>query len=110
MCCGAVMHGWVLCYRYEDEEGKLWIVQGDAPPAAEEPEADPTEEDIAAAEQDVVAQAAAVRALKEQQGLTNQVLWHKWACVFNLVSVAYVKKVDCCMCQKARGWPMFVWV
>jgi hypothetical protein len=45
-------------------------VQGDAPPAVELP---PTEEDLAAAEAAVTEQGAAVRALKEERGLTNQV-------------------------------------
>lgn len=56
--------------RYEEEDGTVVMVQGDAPPAAELP---PTEEDLAAAEAAVAEQAAAVRALKEQPGMTNQV-------------------------------------
>ncbi|KAI8470894.1 MAG: MEKHLA domain-containing protein [Monoraphidium minutum] len=55
--------------QYEEEDGTLVTVQGDAPPAVELP---PTEEELAAAEAAVVEQGAAVRALKEGKGLTNK--------------------------------------
>ncbi|KIZ05842.1 hypothetical protein MNEG_2119 [Monoraphidium neglectum] len=59
----------VVFSQYEEEDGSLVTVQGDAPPAVELP---PTEEDLAAAEAAVTEQGAAVRALKEERGLTNQ--------------------------------------
>lgn len=57
--------------QYELEDGTVVTVQGEAPPppAFEIP---PSQEDVDAAEAAVAEQAAAVRALKEQQGLSNQ--------------------------------------
>jgi len=52
------------------QDGTTVTVQGDAPPPAELP---PTEEDLQAAEAAVAVQAAAVRVLKEETGLTNKV-------------------------------------
>jgi hypothetical protein len=52
------------------KDGTLVTVEGDAPPAVEAP---PTEEDLVAAADAVAAQAALVRSLKEERGLTNQV-------------------------------------
>lgn len=56
--------------KYELEDGTVVTVQGEqvAPSSIELP---PSQEDVAAAEAAVQEQAAAVRALKEGQGLTN---------------------------------------
>lgn len=56
--------------QYELEDGTIVTVQGEqvAPSSIEVP---PSQEDVAAAEAAVQEQAAAVRALKEGQGLTN---------------------------------------
>jgi hypothetical protein len=56
--------------QYELEDGTLVTVQGEEPPQIQLP---PSAEEVAAAEAAVAEQAAAVRALKEEQGLTNQV-------------------------------------
>jgi hypothetical protein len=56
--------------RARPQDGTLVTVQGDAPPAVQLP---PTEEDLQAAADAVTAQAALVRSLKEERGLTNQV-------------------------------------
>lgn len=56
--------------QYELEDGSIVTVQGEevGPSTIELP---PSQEDVAAAEAAVQEQAAAVRALKEGQGLTN---------------------------------------
>lgn len=71
-CAGTLWGQAAVFNQYELEDGTLVTVQGEAPPpsAIEIP---PSQEDVAAAEAAVAEQAAAVRALKEQQGLGNQV-------------------------------------
>lgn len=56
--------------QYELEDGSIVTVQGEEPGPANI-EMPPTQEDVTAAEAAVQEQAAAVRALKEERGLTN---------------------------------------
>ncbi|GBF89195.1 hypothetical protein Rsub_01912 [Raphidocelis subcapitata] len=59
----------VVFNEYEEEDGTVVTVVGEEPPP---PELPPTEEELAAAAAAIEAQAAAVRALKEERGLTNK--------------------------------------
>jgi hypothetical protein len=58
--------------QYELEDGTVVTVQGQAPPASSI-ELPPSKEDVDAAAAAVQEQGAAVRQLKEEQGLSNQV-------------------------------------
>ena len=75
-------------------------VEGEAPPPVEMP---PTEEELAAAEAAVVEQAAAVRALKEEGGLTNQVGGSGSGCLTTRArdGVAGWQLARSCMCKRA---------